>query len=129
MPRRKKVEDGTPPIPETRPESMPEDVWNLGRRLGNVILAGNLIELSNGVREPKSIGETVSVLDAARRIEASALARFSKLAQNSALHVAESEYRTASARTAMLAQLLTDPSAIVRMHSNGTGENGVNETE
>lgn len=131
VPRRKKVEEGTPPLPATKPEEMPEDLWNLGRRLGNVVLAGNLIELSNGVREPVSISETVAVLGAARKIESIALARYTKLAQNSALHVAEAEYKTAAARTASLSLLLTDPSAIMRVHlngaTNGTGENGVNE--
>jgi hypothetical protein len=121
MPRRPKAPDGAAPLPAERPAELPEDVWNLGRRLGNIALAGNLIEVGNGVR-PADPHEVYGLLDASRKLEDAAFRKYTKLRQGigGQLANAEREYREHRDRTARLVRTLDDPAALV----NGASENG-----
>jgi hypothetical protein len=97
------------------PTDIDPTIWELGKKLGNIAQADDLLAVAAGEREPQNIGETVALLDCSRRLEDAALKRYAKLQANigGQLERARADYQANRDRTSRLALLLEDSSALV----------------
>lgn len=124
MPRRKKDDDGTgaPALPAEKPEGISQEAWDLAPLVGhNLATATAILDICEGKRPPKDASEVTALVKASAANQTKALNKYTSLREGigAKLMAAFSEYEAASARTAALTRLFSDPRAIIRDRQNG----------
>jgi hypothetical protein len=125
VPRRKKDPDGAESAPESKPEGMTGEQWTLGKALGNVALAGDLLAVARGDRAPRDENEALQLLQTSGDLQRKALSRYVRVRDSikPKLNHAYGEYVRHRERTAAIERTMHNLGAIVSDRS-GINERG-----
>lgn len=131
MPRPKKTDssDATsaPTEAVTRPEGISDEVWAIGRQIGNVALAGDYVDVMSGKRPPKD-GEALAFVNLSHKLQTKALAKYTRLREGvgTKLQAAFDSYQKQREASDMAGKLLNDPNALMIAGGSANGAQASN---